>query len=282
MRWWLLALAACGRVHFDPGAPRDGASDVTTDAQIDACAFGAWSAPQLLTGPSDPGAGDFGPAISRDGTELYFTSDRAGSLDLYVSQLVSGSFGAPTSLSGLDTPMKDSDCALAAGDTRLYFGSARTGQLLLYVSDRVANTFSTATVISELAGPAGSPTVSDDELEMFFEGSSAIRRATRATTSDVWVDQGEVTELGEGTNPSLSGDRLTLYFETTRTGLQNIDRATRPAVGMPFDPPVREIALEASFTAIGDPDISPDGSAIYFTAQSGGQFDLYVATRACL
>jgi OOP family OmpA-OmpF porin len=47
-----------------------------------------WSAPQNLGAPVNSGAADQRPAISWDGTELYFGSTRPGGLgdqDLYVS-----------------------------------------------------------------------------------------------------------------------------------------------------------------------------------------------------
>src|SRR6266550_503466 len=61
-------------------------------SSIHAQKYSDWSAPVNLGAVINSGASDQGPAISKDGLSLYFTSNRTGGLggfDMYVSQRAS-------------------------------------------------------------------------------------------------------------------------------------------------------------------------------------------------
>src|SRR5262249_9197528 len=80
-------------------------------------------------------------------------------------------------------------------------------------------------------------------------------------------------------HPSLSPDRLTIWFDSGRSGTGQIMRATRPAIDAPFgSPEVVPIALPGT---VGDPTISDDGLTLWFAnaPTAVDQYDLYMATR---
>lgn len=77
---------------------------------------GNWSTPQsvsALINDHSPGVMKDNPYLSPDGTKMWFTSNRAGSLsgskDIWFSQLVSGVWGAPTQLGSSINTSDDED-----------------------------------------------------------------------------------------------------------------------------------------------------------------------------
>lgn len=111
--------------------------------------------------------------------------------------------------------------------------------------------------------------------------------ASRAATSAGFDAAAVLTEInsdGWDSAPSLSNDRLTIYFMSDRSGGagdSDIWYATRPSTTDPFGAPenlavVNTGAMEAS------PSISADGLTLYFNSDRsgglGGQ-DIWQATR---
>lgn len=72
---------------------------------------------------------ELGPELSRDGTRLYFYSDRAeglGGYDIWVSVLADGKWGTPRNLGGaVNSAANEYGPALGADGTKLYFASNR-------------------------------------------------------------------------------------------------------------------------------------------------------------
>ena len=77
---------------------------------------------------------ELGPELSRDGSELYFYSDREGGLggyDIWVTKLADGKWGAPVNLgAAVNSSANEYGPALAADGKTLYFASnrLRTGE----------------------------------------------------------------------------------------------------------------------------------------------------------
>jgi len=140
--------------------------------------------------------------------------------------------------------------------------------------------------------------LSSDELSAVLSvqnGATGVDffTASRTTTSDPFVIGAELAELdtpGDEYWPSLSADRLTIYFESARPmplddggvsapGTARIWEATRPTVDAPFGAPIvpggfRVDGLEAA------PYLSPGGHTLYFSSSAfggPGQLDLFVA-----
>jgi hypothetical protein len=155
------------------------------------------------------------------------------------------------------------------------------------------------------AGPACSPCISADGLELYFGdghpetylgtgcvanpngyGGGDLWVSTRAKRTDPW---GNPQNLGPAVNtvsyedhPSLSADGLSLYFTSDRSGPNQYTlwMTTRPAKNAAWGWPVKIGApVDISWTFETTPFIAPDGLSLYF---SGGSYtpDIYVSKRA--
>ncbi len=236
-----LPLAACGRLNFDGtsklGDP-DGAVD-TTDGPTPC--MGAFQAARNLT-EINTALDENGGAISADGLELYFGSNRAGGAgdyDLYVTKRSAFGmpFGAPINLTAVNSAVYDDNPYLEPDGLTLWW--QRGSRLVRSVrSDRTA-TWLPPLVVAEL-----DPGASDDQ------------------------------------GPTLTADGLTLYFSSTRNlGPAEIFRATRPSLTAPFGAPVLE-ATASSNTFDCCPEVLGGGDRVAFSSQRGTAWtQVWVAPR---
>lgn len=142
-----------------------------------------WATPTSLGCTVNSPANEAGPSFV--GTELYFSSTRAGGLggsDIYVSTFDGASFGAPVPAPGLNTAQNDFRPNVRRDGLEIFFDSNRPGGF----------------------------------------GDLDLWTSTRASTSDLWSAP---TNLGSGVNsavndlrPTLSWDGQTLYFGSVRSG----------------------------------------------------------------
>jgi outer membrane protein OmpA-like peptidoglycan-associated protein/Tfp pilus assembly protein PilF len=103
-----------------------------------------WSRPERLPAPISTGAWESQPALSADGRELYFVSDRVGGfgqLDIWVSRrLDDGTWGAPQNLGpSINTPLNEQAPFIHPDGQTLYFmskGHPGMGQYDLFLSRR--------------------------------------------------------------------------------------------------------------------------------------------------
>jgi hypothetical protein len=280
MRAWLLVLiAACGRIDFQPG-----------DA---ACRLGPWRAPTRLA-ELDADGDDQGPVLTADGLTIYYHSARGDSqgTDLYTAtrQSPTGRFGAPVTLAALVTPSHDRDPALAHGGDHLYFSSDRQtpGMDSLFVTTRTGDAFTTPALLTGIGPGVYGPFVSDDETELFYTAAGHLGRAIRTTPAGAWTDLGPIPELMSATAidgyPSLTGDGLTMVFETTRRQPFGIFSAVRSSRDGAFSDATPVVELNLDGFGSGDPAISLDGRTIVFASDrpgGPGGDDLYESTRTC-
>ena len=105
--------------------------------------------------------------------------------------------------------------------------------------------------------------ISGDGLEIFFQRfSDDILVASRASRDGAF---GEVAPTGLlGWSPTLSGDRLSLYF--IELDLARIMRATRAAVGEPWDDPV-DVGTAGGFDSI---EVSSDELRMLYSRAADG------------
>lgn len=115
-----------------------------------------------------------------------------------------------------------------------------------------------------------SPTLSDDGLELIFEttrsGNQDLYRAVRATTADPFdapIPLAVLNTPQTEASPSLTRDRLTVYFSSSRSGQELLYRATRSDKDGPFDAPAVVPEL-ASMPLLG-PAISASGDELFFS-----------------
>jgi Tol biopolymer transport system component len=304
-----LAAASCVKAGFD--ATRGPAlsshrearatdSRLTDRAPDAACKLGLFS-PAVNLASVNTDASEYSPSISTDGLTLIFGSpDRpgaAGNGDLWIATRASTSdaFGPPAPMA-LDTAVWEGDPDLSFDGRVVYFdrGPAGSGARDLYVAtrDSAQGPFTGAALVPGVSGEGydGGASISADGLELFFTSD-------RAGRNDIWVARRtsdnapfSTPELVEGVNsasadgfPSLSGDGLTLYFETDRGGQIQIWTATRATKGAPFTG-AAPVAAVNSAGSDGDPEISADGRTLYFTSDRAGKggYDIWFAVRSCV
>lgn len=147
----------------------------------------------------------------------------------------------------------------------------------------------TPVALTELNSAAGDAqiTMSDDRLKVCF---TSLRPGGVSAANDLWcaqrqsatapfaapVNQGRINSTAYDWMPSLSGDGLTLYFSSDRTGDHDLYRATWD--GAQFVDPRPLTALNTAAWETGA-DISSDGLTLVFDSNRDATFDLYVATR---
>ncbi|MDB4957491.1 MAG: outer membrane protein OmpA family [Myxococcales bacterium] len=242
----LALFAGCGRIAF---AELD-----SGDATAAATCWPAWKAGTIAFQPPGPitelasPVGRSNPSLSADGLTLYFVEETAGNNDVWFAKRVD--LGSPwqdaQSLGGpgtsINTGVDERRFATAGNGTIGIVTSRRSGSLALWYATRPTPT-----------GPFG----------------------TASQTLVASLDLANHDQF----DPELINDGLVLYFAPTSGSIQQIARATRPAIDTAFAPATMLTELEIS-SVIGDPTISPDDLVIVFASVVGANNDLFYATRA--
>jgi hypothetical protein len=211
---------------------------------------------------------------------FFFTHANYASASLVV--------GMPINLGPVvnSAPWPDGDPELSADGLTLYFSTSRdTSGRRIAVSQRTTTNspWTTPTIVPELNGTGAnpwfrtSPTVTDDQLLMFFYASATVTvtnwdlyQSSRESVSAPW---GRPVTVGAPVNspfndqiPGISGDGLTLYFSSDRQGTGGLDiyMAQRTTRSEPFGAPIR-LGDEINSSGIdGGVDISSDGLLLVF------------------
>jgi len=247
--------------------------------------------------------------FSYDGLEMYIESVRPGGYgnwDLWVSRRASTDedWGPLENLGPvLNTPAGDGTACISADGLTLYFTSNRAGSGDIYMTTRVTTHDPWAQVVN--MGPKinssaddSCPWISADGLELYFhswrtggDGYCDIYVARRTTQNDPW---GTAVNLGHLVNSaysevmgSLSPDGLLFLFadayvskDIPRPGGQgscDMWMARRATISGPWQAPVNLGPQVNGAEADVAPRMSPDGSILYFTTNSGGVWDNWQA-----
>ena len=229
-------------------------------ASLHAQSYSDWSAPVNLGPTVNSAFIDLGPAISKDGLSLFFTSTRPGGFggeDIYVSHRDSSDdpWGTPVNLGQtINTSLNERVPAFS-----------RDGHLMFFASNR----------------PGGF-------------GNFDIWVSRREQTHDDFAWQ-EPENLGAGVNSALI-DAGASYFENDEAGVPQLYfTSNRSGVPGNFDIYVSEQAADGSFgpanlvlelnSPVEDsrPSIRHDGREIFINSSRTGSidniFDVWVATR---
>jgi Tol biopolymer transport system component len=239
---------------------------------------------------------DFAPTSSADGLSLYFDSSRSGGYgdkDLWVTTrpTTEDPWGEPVNLGSTVNSSADDVAPSISGDgLSLYFISRRPGgfgERDIWVTTRPTindpwgEPVNLGPPINTLYRETG-PCISSDGLELYFNsdrpggsGGADLFVATRLTIEDKWdipVNLGPTINTSLNDNgPNISSDGLCLIF-----GLYGSENdfdtwmSTRPnkeyawSIPVNLGPPVNSSARDLQ------PDISYDGSTIYFTSRRPG------------
>jgi hypothetical protein len=277
-----LACSACGRIDFAAQA-----------AVSDACVPIGWATPQRLDVLSSTG-NDYGGQIAPDGLTYYFDSNRTGDEELYVAHRASPTapFDPPQSIAELNTPAFDSDATVTGDELELFFQSNRdAGNTCIWTTTRPDPAATWGAPIEQPAlcpTDAGGPFVTADGLTLYYNqihdtvGEGTLMVSQRASRAEVFPAGTTIAELAGGANKgyaALSGDGLTIYYESEIDGTLHIWQASRPALDAAFGAP--ELVPGPGDEDSEDVSIMADGSQLFFASNRDGNIDLYVADRIC-
>lgn len=276
--------------------------------------FSGWSAPGNLGPTINSPFLDSGPAISKNGRSLYFTSTRPGGFgaqDLWVAQRPDGDspWEAPANLGEIiNTAAGESVPALSRDEHWLFFNSDRPGGLGsgdIWVSWRanVHDDFGWSAPINLGAGvnsefnEVGAGYIENDHagIPMLFFAST---RPGGAGLTDIYVSPqiadgvfGPAQSLPEvnspqlDVRPALRFDGLELFFGSVRAGtLGGLDlwTATRQTTAEPWSTPVNLGGVVNGAFGDQQPYIASDRQTLLFASDRPGglgSLDLYVTVR---
>jgi hypothetical protein len=198
-----------------------------------------WGPPINLGPVINTTAGEFQPALSRDGHWLFFASTRPGgfgSFDIWVSyrEHIHDDFDWQPSVNagpGVNSPAAEGDPSFFenddAGVPQLFFTRAND----IYVSDLLPDgTFGLVRSVPELntASIETGISVRFDGLEAFFTSNrpgslgNDLWTATRTTVLDPWsvpTNLALVNSVADDLWSDIASDRETLYFMSNRAGM---------------------------------------------------------------
>ncbi|MEX2138255.1 MAG: M56 family metallopeptidase [Pirellulales bacterium] len=200
----------------------------------------------------------------------------------------------------------DFDPEISSDGLTLYFRSERDfGGIFFTQRDGVSSSWGPPQPLPALVSggsPGAGPTVTDDELLMFFFATerggtphSDIYLSSRNSKADAW---GPPINLGSllnspfnDRNPSISSDGLTLFFASDRDAPsalgqgQDIYLSQRGSRADPFGPPIRLGNQINSERLDSGPDISSDGLLLIFHSTREGSptdQDIFYSQRASI
>jgi WD40 repeat protein len=291
----------------DAGSPpreRDAGSPGALDAAVaSACSgFEGFGTPELVsTGLASPG-NPFGPSLSTNGLQLYFSVLLPGSEQIYTASRESrtvGTFSNASELLATNTAALEGSPFISFDDRRLYFFSDRPGGVGgrdIWFSERAG-----ADLPFAPAQPLGGvntlsfehlPWLAADELSMLFVSSrptglnSDLWSATRPGTDmgfDAPVNVAELNSTETEGRAALSSDGLSVIFSSDRPGgLGDADLwiSSRPTATSPFSVPRNLVQANSNADDL-DVAVSSDEQEIFFASARGGQRALWRSTRVC-
>lgn len=276
-----------GDLDASGDALRDGRLD---DATPDAAPYVPFATPILLTGVNSISE-DTDPAISADGLELIFTSNRAGGAggyDLYRAIRIStaDAFGSVTRVTELATASSESAPEFSGDALTLYF--RRSGDIYRATRPGRLMPFGAAVLDNELSSAAvdTNPAISASGLYAVIthEAANTDRELflfTRATTTSPWGVPRQLTELSTTASESgaaISPDGLTMFIHSDRplnNDISDIYVTTRPSASSMFGPLMRVDEVSTVAGVESDPTLTPNFRTLVFERDD----ELYLTTR---
>jgi hypothetical protein len=280
--------------------------------------YSDWSAPVNLGPTVNSAFTDRGPAISKDGLSLYFTSARPlvgfGAEDIYVSQRETrdGEWGPPVNLGPIiNTSFNEGVPAFSRDGHLMFFASGRTGGFGgndIWVSRREDTHDDFAWQPAENLG-AGVNSASIDAGPSYFENDEVgvpqlyfnSNRPGGPGISNIYVSEQtadgsfgaavlvlELSSLAETSRSSIRHDGREIFFNSNRPGSINtfdLWVATRETVFDAWSEPINLGPTLNSGQLNVQPYISADRETLFFASirpDGFGNTDLYMSTRTKL
>ena len=277
-----------------------------------AISFSDWSVPENLGPVVNSPFADSGPALSKDGLSLYFSSTRpggAGDSDIWVTQRASTTdpWGPPVNLGlTINTSSFDAVPSLSRDGHWLLFHSTRPGghgdwDIWMAWRAHVHDDFSWQEPVN-LPSPINTPY--QDSGGRLFQGDSQVllyfnsQRPDGMGISDIYVTElgadgtfGPVTPVSElnspyfDNRPTIRADGLELIMFSDRVGTYggvDLWTSTRETTFDPWSTPVNLGAVVNSTFVDFLPEMSSDRKTLYFASNRPGGYggvDLYLSTR---
>ncbi len=290
----LAALGACG-FDLNTGSSIDAnkGSDATTidgeiepdapmpiDAMPDASTSPGWSTPMQL-GFSNVS----NPTLTGDLLQIWFELNA----DIYHASRSSvfSPFGTPTKVDALSmNGLIESTPEVASNGESITFARlVGNNDLLISTWDSGNGTWMAPVALNDLntGEHEQSASISDDRRMLALTrqplaGSADIMFSTRASPSDPWsapVAQVELNSIAHDGSVFLSGNKLTVCFDSQRASLQNdIYCARRASPTVPFNAPEPMTAINSALSD-KDPWLSPSGTVMIFWSNRDGTGRLY-------
>jgi Tol biopolymer transport system component len=280
--------------------------------------YSDWSAPVNLGPVINSSLSDQGPAISKDGLSLYFTSNRGGGIggfDMYVSQRASvdDPWSSPVNLGPtVNTPSDEGNPAFSRDGHFLFFQSKRPGGfggIDLWVTRREHTHDDFDWQLPVNLGP-GVNSAADDNGPSYFENEDegapqlyfGSSRPGGLGAADIYLSEQmadgsfgpamRVTELNSTSNenrPSIRHDGLEIFFQSNRVGPlgANADLwvASRESSLDAWSTPVNLGSTVNTSFIEQNAYLSSDGKTLLFSSDrpgGSGGLDLYFSTRTKL
>jgi WD40-like Beta Propeller Repeat len=273
-------------------------------AAAPACeAFGPFGAPEAINGLGL--SGDvLGPVFSADGLTIYF-SELGSDENIFSAtrQSQGAEFEQAQQVANLDVEGSEEGTPFLSFDgLSLYFFSTRPGpgsqgsrDIWFAQRPSLDAEFGAATVLPAVNGPGLEhlPRLSRDELTILFVSS----RTSPNAFSNLWIAQRpnrsaefaapmEVPGINTSVREegfSLAPDGLTLFFASNRASDLDMELwvATRASTAVDFGAAESLVALNSTGQEL-DPQLSPDGSELFFSSSRAGNFQLFRAVRECI
>ena len=273
----MVVAAACGfspsTILVDASTPGDHDASSPPDEGPSGAPLGPWGSATVLY---DDGGGDFHPTLTGDMLELYFD----GVQDIWVATraTVDDVFPEATDETTLSSTSVEITPELSYDGLTMYFSSTHNpanGDSNIWMSTRAstADEWSEPAEVAPLSyfaidDAAATPSADGRALvENYDEQDNAhISESTRATTSALWGTPSllaNVNSSANDNNPMLSADQLSLYFDSDRSGSDQLYVATRASTADAFGSatPLDETDPLGSESA---PWISPDSHHLVF------------------
>ena len=289
---------------------------VLATAQPDAApTFSDWALPANLGPTINSPFDDFGPAMSKDGLNLYFTSNRPtgfGGTDIWVSQRPTrhDAWGPPMNVGAvLNTAGTEGPPELSRDGHWLLFNSDRLGGLGdqdIWVSWREHThdefgwepPFNLGAGVNSAFFDAGPTLLENDEggTPLLFFTSNRPRLGS-PTTFDIYVSHAapnglflpatlvpELSSPATEQRPSVRFDGLEIFFHSNRPGSVGNDLwvSSRQTVFDLWSPPANLGVTVNSASADQQPHVAADRQTLLFASNRPvgfGGLDLYVTTR---
>lgn len=294
MSRWAVALVlacACGRINFDP-LTGDEMVDASTDGSTMATCvnWGMWSTPSVIPMLESDGF-DWAPTISDDDLRMTFSSDRTGDFELYTSSrpTEASEWSAPVVINELrmDGPEED-DATLSSNELEMLYGNT-----LIFRTTRTTTSSAwnppNVLIPNDFDFVQGAELTRDD-LRLYFSAGSPnedlflMERPTPTSAfgsyARIMPDPDPGNDIGY---PAISTDELELYVSSDHGGERDIFVSRRANRMDPFPPVTRNDQLSLAGTNDWDPELSKDGTTMYFASTRAGSqgLDLFVSTRTC-